>query len=131
MKQQGPVVAGTFAERRGWHGCQMPEQLLGRIIKACSNEGELVLDPFGGSGTTPAVAKKLGRRFIAFEMSKEYARQIEARLGAIQPGEPLVGPVNPERSAPSTENGRANTIKGDGQARRGRKREPSVSLFGS
>src|SRR5262249_36231226 len=57
-------VAGTFAERRGWHGCQMPEQLLGRIIRACSNEGDLVLDPFGGSGTTLAVAKKLGRRYL-------------------------------------------------------------------
>src|SRR5262249_51242189 len=53
-------VAGTFGERRGWHGCQMPEQLLGRIIRACSNPGDLVLDPFGGSGTTLAVAKKLG-----------------------------------------------------------------------
>ena len=52
-------VCGTFNERAGWHGCQMPEQLLGRIIRACSREGELVLDPFVGSGTTPAVAKKL------------------------------------------------------------------------
>jgi site-specific DNA-methyltransferase (adenine-specific) len=52
-------VCGTFGERAGWHGCQMPEQLLGRIIKACSNAGETVLDPFGGSGTTLAVAKKL------------------------------------------------------------------------
>src|SRR5690606_15586883 len=58
-----PRVCGTFRERTGWHGCQMPEQLLGRIIRACSNEGELVLDPFGGSGTTLAVAKKLRRRF--------------------------------------------------------------------
>ena len=35
-----PRVAGTFKERAGWHGCQMPEQLLGRIIRACSNPGE-------------------------------------------------------------------------------------------
>ena len=54
-----PRVCGTFKERAGWHGCQMPEQLLGRIIRACSNPGDLVLDPFGGSGTTLAVAKKL------------------------------------------------------------------------
>ena len=51
-----PRVAGTFREREGFHGCQMPEQLLGRIIRACSREGEVVLDPFGGSGTTLAVA---------------------------------------------------------------------------
>src|SRR5438552_4359383 len=62
-------VAGTFDERRGWHGCQMPEQLLGRIIRACSDEDDLVLDPFGGSGTTLAVAKKLKRQFLGFELS--------------------------------------------------------------
>ena len=55
-----PRVAGTFKERAGFHGCQMPEQLLGRIIRICSHEGELVLDPFSGSATTLAVAKKLG-----------------------------------------------------------------------
>src|SRR5262249_51559259 len=41
-----PRVAGTFKERAGFHGCQMPEQLLGRIIRVCSNTGELVFDPF-------------------------------------------------------------------------------------
>src|SRR5205809_1376621 len=84
-----PRVCGTFKERAGWHGCQMPEQLLGQIIKACSNPGETVLDPFGGSGTTLAVAKKLDRRFIGFELSKGYARKIETRLSSIQVGEPL------------------------------------------
>ena len=95
-------VAGTFNERRGWHGCQMPEQLLGRIIKACSNEGDVVLDPFGGSGTTFAVAKKLDRRFIGFELSKEYAKNIQTRLAAIKTGDALIGPENPELSAPRT-----------------------------
>ncbi|NCA12316.1 site-specific DNA-methyltransferase, partial [bacterium] len=65
-----PRVCGTFKERSGWHGCQMPEQLLGRIIRACSHEGDLVLDPFGGSGTTLAVAKKLGRSFLGCELSE-------------------------------------------------------------
>ncbi|HMQ15142.1 MAG TPA: site-specific DNA-methyltransferase [Phycisphaerae bacterium] len=106
-------VAGTFGERRGWHGCQMPEQLLGRIIRACSNEGELVLDPFGGSGTTLAVAKKLRRRFVGFELSPQYVTNIAARLESIQPGDPLVGPENPERSAPGTKTGRgASTPRG-------------------
>jgi site-specific DNA-methyltransferase (adenine-specific) len=99
-------VCGTFGERAGWHGCQMPEQLLGRIIKASSNAGETVLDPFGGSGTTLAVAKKLDRRFIGFELSKNYARQIDARLRAVNSGDPLTGPADPLSSAPSTANGR-------------------------
>ncbi len=99
-------VAGTFAERRGWHGCQMPEQLLGRIIRACSNEGDLVLDPFGGSGTTLAVAKKLNRRFVGFELSETYAAKIKERLASIRPGEPLIGPENAVTSAPPTKAGR-------------------------
>ncbi len=61
-----PRVAGTFKERAGFHGCQMPEQLLGRIIKACSNDSDIVMDPFSGSATTLAVAKKLNRRFLGF-----------------------------------------------------------------
>jgi site-specific DNA-methyltransferase (adenine-specific) len=101
-----PRVCGTFKERAGWHGCQMPEQLLGRIIRACSDEGQLVLDPFAGSGTTLAVAKKLGRRFLGFELSKRYAQQIERRLAAISPGDPLDGVTEPLLSVPSTANGR-------------------------
>ena len=49
------------------HSTQKPEELLYRIILATSNPGDLVLDPFAGSGTTAAVAKKLGRNFIGFE----------------------------------------------------------------
>ncbi len=101
-----PRVCGTFKERAGWHGCQMPEQLLGRIIRACSNEGELVLDPFGGSGTTLAVAKKLGRRFIGFELSESYAAKIQARLKSVVAGEPLSGAEEPKVSAPSTARGK-------------------------
>jgi DNA modification methylase len=100
-----PRINGTFKEREGWHGCQMPEQLLGRIIRACSNEGELVLDPFGGSGTTLAVAKKLGRRYLGYELSAEYAARIEKRLLSIEAGDPLDGAPEPLVSAPSTANG--------------------------
>jgi DNA modification methylase len=101
-----PRVCGTFKERAGWHGCQMPEQLLGRIIRACSNPGELVLDPFAGSGTTLAVAKKLERKFLGFELSSQYAEAVERRLKAIRPGDPLDGAAEPLVSAPSTQNGR-------------------------
>src|SRR5207237_7229270 len=76
-------VAGTFKERAGWHGCQMPEQLLGRIIRICSEKGEIVLDPFTGSGTTLAVAKKLHRSYLGFELSADYVAQSTARLAAI------------------------------------------------
>lgn len=101
-----PRVAGTFKERAGWHGCQMPEQLLARIIRVSSNEGELVLDPFGGAGTTLAVAKKLGRQFVSFEISPEYAKRIDERLAKIEVGDPLEGSPEPLVSAPSTANGR-------------------------
>jgi site-specific DNA-methyltransferase (adenine-specific) len=99
-------VAGTFKERQGFHGCQMPEQLLGRIIRACSNNGEIVLDPFGGSGTTLAVAKKLGRQFVGYEMSPEYTKRIKMRLDEISEGDSLTGPENPLTSAPRTSKGR-------------------------
>lgn len=90
-----PRVCGTFKERAGWHGCQMPEQLLGRIIRACSHPDEIVLDPFGGSGTTLIVAKKLDRRFLGFELSPDYAAQIESRLALTKPGQPLEGNPDP------------------------------------
>jgi site-specific DNA-methyltransferase (adenine-specific) len=95
-------VCGTFKERRGWHGCQMPEQLLGRIIRACSDPDDIVLDPFGGSGTTLVVAKKLNRRWLGFELSENYVAKIQARLDAAEPGQPLDGPEEPKLSAPPT-----------------------------
>lgn len=101
-----PRVNGSFKERKGWHGCQMPEQLLGRIIRSCSLEGETVLDPFSGSGTTLAVAKKLGRQFVGFEMSPEYAARAQERVAEATVGQPLDGAENPLTSAPDTANGR-------------------------
>jgi site-specific DNA-methyltransferase (adenine-specific) len=97
-----PRVAGTFKERAGFHGCQMPEQLLGRIIRLCSHEGDLVFDPFSGSATTVAVAKKLGRRYLAFELSEQYVEHGKARLDAIRVGDRLEGAAEPTLSAPPT-----------------------------
>lgn len=97
-----PRVAGTFKERAGFHGCQMPEQLLGRVIKSCSNNGEVVLDPFSGSATTLAVAKKLDRKFLGFELSKEYFTRGTARLDGISVGDRLDGSEEPNISAPRT-----------------------------
>jgi site-specific DNA-methyltransferase (adenine-specific) len=120
-----PRVAGTFKERAGWHGCQMPEQLLARIIRACSNDGEIVLDPFGGSGTTLAVAKKLGRRFLGYELSAEYAERIRKRLDKIQCGDLLDGAPEPLVSAPSTQDGRQ--LSNDANARRTKRAKRAAS----
>ncbi len=107
-----PRICGTFKERSGWHGCQMPEQLLGRIIRVSSREGETVLDPFGGSGTTLAVAKKLGRSFLGMELSEGYADKINARLAGISVGDPLDGAAEPLKTAPATKNGRRLDARG-------------------
>jgi len=106
-----PRVAGTFKERQGFHGCQMPEQLLGRIIRVSSDAGDVVLDPFGGSGTTLAVAKKLDRRFLGFELSEDYVTAIENRLDGISIGDDLEGSPEPQVSAPATKNERSVKTK--------------------
>lgn len=97
-----PRVAGTFKERAGFHGCQMPEQLLGRIIRCCSRAGETVFDPFSGSASTSVVAKKLHRNFLSMELSEEYASKGFERVEAVEPGDPLVGADEPKLSAPVT-----------------------------
>lgn len=97
-----PRVAGTFKERAGFHGCQMPEQLLARIIRTCSHPGEVVVDPFSGSATTVAVAKKLGRNHLGFDLSPDYVRLGLQRLEGIRRGDPLNGAPEPRVSAPAT-----------------------------
>ncbi|HQM38143.1 MAG TPA: site-specific DNA-methyltransferase, partial [Candidatus Bipolaricaulis anaerobius] len=72
---------------------QKPEALLERIVQASSNEGDLVLDPFCGGGTTPAVAQRLGRRWIACDQSRvavaitadRLTRQVEEQTGRLFP----------------------------------------------
>jgi site-specific DNA-methyltransferase (adenine-specific) len=78
-----PRVCGTFRERTG-HPCQMPEAVLDRIVRVATNPGELVVDPFAGSGTTLAVAKKLGRRYLGVELSDVYADAVRKRLQMIE-----------------------------------------------
>jgi site-specific DNA-methyltransferase (adenine-specific) len=106
-----PRVAGTFKERAGFHGCQMPEQLLGRIIRSCSNEGDVVLDPFSGSATTLAVAKKLGRRYIGFDLSPDYIKQGRTRLESIRVGDRLDGSPEPMLSAPKSTEPRITGVR--------------------
>jgi site-specific DNA-methyltransferase (adenine-specific) len=66
------------------HSTQKPEALLYRIIMASSNPGDVVLDPFFGSGTTGAVAKKLGRNWIGIERDKKYIKVAQKRIDAVQ-----------------------------------------------
>jgi site-specific DNA-methyltransferase (adenine-specific) len=77
-------VCGTFKERRGWHPCQMPELLLARIISVSSNEGDVVLDPFSGSGTTAAVAFQLNRSYTGIDISEDYVTGSVERIADLQ-----------------------------------------------
>jgi DNA modification methylase len=77
-------VCGTFKERTGWHPCQMPESLLMRIIAVSSNQGDCVIDPFIGSGTTATAALKLQRNYLGIEISKDYAEKAKQRLAQMK-----------------------------------------------
>jgi DNA modification methylase len=59
---------------------QKPEKLMERLIKASSNPGDLVFDPFCGAGTVPVVCERLGRRFVACEINPDYCRLAETRM---------------------------------------------------
>jgi len=71
------------------HPTQKPESLLYRVILSCSKPGDVILDPFFGTGTTGAVAKRLGRHFIGLERDKSYARHALGRLAKIEPADNL------------------------------------------
>ncbi len=73
-------VQGNSRERRPGHQNQLPEVYLHRVIAACSGEGDLVLDPFLGSGTTATVARAMGRRSIGIEYDRRTARSAFCRI---------------------------------------------------
>lgn len=68
------------------HPTQKPEALLFRILNATTSPGDIVLDPFFGTGTTGAVARKLGRHFIGIEREEAYVAGARARISSIRPG---------------------------------------------
>jgi DNA modification methylase len=76
------------------HPTQKPEALLYRVLLSSTNAGDVVLDPFFGSGTTGAVAKKLGRNYIGIERDKKYVRVAQKRIDAVEasPAEALTLP---------------------------------------
>jgi site-specific DNA-methyltransferase (adenine-specific) len=75
-------IQGNNKERRHNHQNQIPEVYLERVVRACSNPGQLVLDPFLGSGTTCTVARGLGRRSIGIEYSRRNAASAFQRIEA-------------------------------------------------
>jgi site-specific DNA-methyltransferase (adenine-specific) len=92
-------VQGNNAERRAGHPNQVAEMVIARIIRCASNPGDLVFDPYTGSGTTGAVARTLGREFIGCEISPKLAASAWERIqsGAVRDvaGELYAPPVNP------------------------------------
>jgi modification methylase len=72
-------------EGRKAHPTQKPEALLARVLLAASKPGDVVLDPFFGSGTTGAVARKLGRHFVGIERDKDYIAHARERIAAASP----------------------------------------------
>src|SRR6266850_856188 len=74
------------ADGKKVHPTQKPEGLLARVLLSSSKPGDLVIDPFNGTGTTGAVAKRLGRRYIGFERDQTYATAAAARRNPLRDG---------------------------------------------
>lgn len=81
------------------HPTQKPESLLYRVMLASTNPGDIVVDPFFGSGTTGAVAKMLGRRFIGIDREKDYIAAAAKRIAAIKPADAEALSVTPSKRA--------------------------------
>jgi modification methylase len=100
-----PICAGAEREKgedgHKAHPTQKPEALLYRILLACTKPGDVVLDPFFGTGTTGAVAKRLGRRWIGIERESKYVEVARARIAASLPlDESAMTVMAEKRSAP-------------------------------
>ena len=84
-----PLCTGQERLRDGkgakLHPTQKPEALLHRVILSCTNPGEVILDPFLGTGTTAAVARRLGRHYVGIERDAGYAEAARARIEAVEP----------------------------------------------
>ncbi len=97
-----PICTGTERLKKDGvkaHATQKPEALLQRIILGCTNPGDIILDPFFGTGTTGAVAKRLQRHYIGIEQEPAYIELAEARLARIALAVDAAAPHVPERRA--------------------------------
>ena len=99
-----PLCTGAERLKRNGqkaHPTQKPESLISRVILSTSKPGDLIVDPFSGSGTTAAVAKRFSRRFIGIEQSKEYVEISRQRLQTVQVlNDPDVLKIETKRDAP-------------------------------
>ena len=99
-----PICGGAERLRQDGvkvHPTQKPEALLYRVLLACTKPGDVVLDPFFGTGTTGAVAKRLGRRWIGIEREGDYCAAAQARIEAALPlDESALGTMQSPRAAP-------------------------------
>lgn len=87
-----PRICGTFKERnKSQHGCQIPEALLARIIRVCSNPTDTVADLFCGTGSTLVVAKKLGRNYLGCDISPVYVSEAKKRIESVAVGDKILG----------------------------------------
>jgi len=77
-----PRVCGTFKERKKWHSCQHPKDLLRRIVKFSTKPGDLVIDMFAGSGNMIEVCQELSRDCIGIDISEFYCKKIAEETGA-------------------------------------------------
>ncbi len=107
MRSDWLIPICTGAERlkdaagRKAHPTQKPEALLHRVLTATSNPGDLVLDPFLGSGTSAAVARRLGRHFVGIERDRDYAACARERIEAVEPlGAESLSAMAPKRAEP-------------------------------
>ncbi len=98
-----PICTGSErlkdGQGRKTHPTQKPEALLARVILAASNPGDLVLDPFFGSGTTGAVAKRFRRDYLGIEREDHYAEAARARISAIEALDPAALAIAPTKRA--------------------------------
>jgi len=93
MHQFGPLISDVWTDihrirhkkRRDEHPCQLPVHLIERLLLMSSDEGDLVLDPFVGTGTTAIAAKKLGRKFIGIDIDPKYVEITEKKLAKVEP----------------------------------------------
>ncbi len=99
-----PICSGSERLKKNGkkiHSTQKPESLLHRILLATSNKNDLILDPFLGSGTSAAVAKKLGRNYFGIEKEINYFKAAEQRVNATKPIEDdLLDTLKNNRSKP-------------------------------
>jgi len=93
LHQFGPLVSDVWVDihrirhkkRRDEHPCQLPIHLLERLLLMSSDEGDIVLDPFVGTGTTAIAAKKLGRKFIGIDIDPKYVEITNKKLEEAEP----------------------------------------------